>query len=92
VIQQPDPQGWRLTPWLGQGPEVQRTPVAVRLPQGRRLPVVRTFGDLPVGEAGALVGSTGLLEIVVNGGSAAQTLGLHPGEAIIVETQPPQQP
>ncbi len=82
---QPDPQGWRLTPWLGQGPEVRLTPVAVRLPTGQRLPLVRTFGDLPPGEAGALVGSTGLLEIVVNGGSAAQRLGLSPGTSVTVE-------
>ena len=80
----PDPAGWRLTPWLGQGPEVVLTPREVRLPAGERLPLVHTFGDLSPGEAGALVGSTGLLELVVNGGSAAEHLGLHPGDPVWV--------
>ena len=78
----PDPAGWRLTPWLNQGPEGVLTPRAVRLPSGERLPLVRTFGDLPPGQAGALVGSTGLLELVVNGGSAAERLGLRPGDPV----------
>ena len=82
---QPGTQGWRLTPWLGQGPEVRLTPRAVRLPTGQRLPIVGTFGDLRPGEAGALVGSTGLLEVVVNGGSAAQQLGLRSGAPVVLE-------
>ncbi len=84
---QVEAQGWRLTPWLGQGPPVHLVPLAVRLASGQRLPLVRTFGDLPPGEAGALVGSTGLLEIVVNGGSAAQRLGLQPGAPVTLEAR-----
>jgi S-adenosyl-L-methionine hydrolase (adenosine-forming) len=37
---------------------------------GRRMPVVRTYGDLPIGGAGALAGSHGRLEVAVRGGSA----------------------
>ncbi len=82
----PGPQGWRLTPWLRQGPEVVHfRPRAVRLPSGQRLPIVGTFGDLRPGEAGALVGSTGLLEVVVNGGSAAEQTGLRPGDPVVLE-------
>ena len=41
------------------------------------LPGARTYGDVPVGEALALVGSHGFVEIAVNQGSAAERLGLR---------------
>lgn len=84
---QPDLAGWTLTPWLEQSPRWRLRPHHLRLPDGRRLPIVRTFGDLPPGEAGALVGSTGLLEIVVNRGSAAAQLGLPPNAPIVLEAE-----
>jgi S-adenosylmethionine hydrolase len=43
----------------------------------------RTFGDAPKGEALAYIGSSGLLEIAINGGNAAKTLNLTPGDEII---------
>lgn len=46
---------------------------------GRELRVVRTYSDLREGEAGALVGSSGLVEIAVRNGSAARELGLTRG-------------
>lgn len=52
---------------------------AVRLEAGRRLRRVETFGDAEEGEAVALVGSSDLLELAVNRGSAAQVLGLERG-------------
>lgn len=45
---------------------------------------VRTFADLAEGEAGVLVGSSGLLEVVVNQGSAAERLGLRAGQAVVL--------
>jgi len=84
---QPGPQGWQLTPWLHQGPPVRLPPRAVRLPSGERVPIVTTFADLPPGQVGALVGSTGLLELVVNGGSAARQTGLASGDPVVLETE-----
>jgi len=50
---------------------------------GHALPVVRTYGDAPSGALVALVGSTGRLEIAVNGASAAQRLGAGVGHVVI---------
>lgn len=50
---------------------------------GRRMPVVRTYGDLAAaGTAGALVGSHGTLEVAVRDGSAATRLGARRGAAV----------
>jgi S-adenosylmethionine hydrolase len=46
---------------------------------GRRVPVVRTYGDAPPGAAVALANSFGVVEIAVNAGNAAAALGLQPG-------------
>src|SRR5204862_4853105 len=46
---------------------------------GREIPLRRTYADLDAGELGALVGSTGLIEIVVREGRAADMLGLERG-------------
>jgi S-adenosylmethionine hydrolase len=43
---------------------------------GRRLPLVRTYAEVPPGTAVALVGSNGLLEVAVRDGHAARTLDL----------------
>lgn len=45
-------------------------------------PLAQTFGDSPRGGAVALVGSFGNLEIAVNSGSAAKTLGLEVGDPV----------
>jgi S-adenosyl-L-methionine hydrolase (adenosine-forming) len=89
----------RLEPWLPGGEPglfaVQTArlvlPGGTELPGGRvlpggggTLPVVHTFQDVPAGEAAGLVGSSGLLEIVVNQGSAAEILALSPGATIIL--------
>jgi S-adenosylmethionine hydrolase len=50
---------------------------------GRALPVVTTYGDAPSGALVALVGSTGRLEIAVNGGSAAQRTGAGVGRVVV---------
>ena len=51
---------------------------------GWQLPLVRTYGDVPEGEALALIGSADLLEVAVRGGSAAATLGLARGSEVTV--------
>jgi len=56
------------------------------LPDGRRLPVVRTYGDVAPGEPLALLGSDGFLEIAIREGSARETLALTSGIAIRVES------
>lgn len=51
---------------------------------GRRLPLVGTYGDLPPGQAGALVGSSGRLEIAVREGSAAARFRARRGTPVVV--------
>ena len=57
--------------------------VAVRV-AGRTLPLVRTYGDLGRGDAGALVGSRNRLEIAVHAGSAATVLRARRGTRVVV--------
>ncbi len=54
----------------------------IRVGEGT-VPLVRTYADAAAGEALALVGSTGRLEISVRDGSAAQQLELGVGDAVI---------
>ena len=51
---------------------------------GREMAVRRTYADLQPGEAGAVVGSTGLIEIVVREGRAADALSLGRGAQVIL--------
>ena len=46
------------------------------------LPVVETFSDVPEGDALMLNGSSGLLELAINCGNAAETFGLKLGQVI----------
>jgi len=55
----------------------------VILPRGDVVTLGRTFSDVPKGEALAYIGSSSLLEIAINGGNAANTLKLNPGDEII---------
>jgi S-adenosylmethionine hydrolase len=50
--------------------------------QGMVLPAVRTFADVAVGDACALIGSAGLLEIAVRDGNAATSLGITVGMTV----------
>ena len=47
----------------------------------------RTFSDVAPGEGVAYINSFGFLEIAVNQGSAAEILGVRPGD--FVELRPP---
>lgn len=49
---------------------------------GRELRLARTYSDLDSGEAGALVGSTGLVEVVVREGRASDLLSLARGSPV----------
>jgi len=51
---------------------------------GRAFRVGRTYADVDVGEPAALVGSTGLIEVAVREGSAAQQFGLRRGSAVVL--------
>ncbi len=78
---------WMLFPWpetRAQQEPVYFIPAAVRLPDGRLLPVVRTFADIPPDETAALVGSSGMIEIAANRQSAAAMLDLKPGDSVVL--------
>jgi hypothetical protein len=51
---------------------------------GRLLPLVGTYGDLDPGQAGALVGSSGRLEVAVREGSAAARFKARRGTPVVV--------
>jgi len=49
-------------------------------------PLRRAYGDVQPGEIVALVGSTGMLEVAINRGSAAEQLRAGPGTVVMVRT------
>jgi S-adenosylmethionine hydrolase len=51
---------------------------------GTVLPLLRSYVDVPEGEAIALVGSTGLIEIAVRNGSGAAAMGLERGSVVVL--------
>ena len=51
---------------------------------GAVLPVRRTYSDVERGSPIALVGSTGLIEVAVRDGSAANVLGLNRGSVVLL--------
>jgi hypothetical protein len=51
---------------------------------GREVPLVGTYGDLEVGRPGALIGSSGRLEVAVREGSAATLLRARRGTPVVV--------
>lgn len=74
-----------LSPWLNQPlPVVKFSPDEARvlLPSGDALSFVNTFGQVPPAKCAALIGSTGLIELVANRQSAAKLLNLKRGEKI----------
>jgi S-adenosylmethionine hydrolase len=79
-----------LQPWLpscapARLPHFPR--IRALLPTGLALPIHRTFGDVPRGTVLAYVGSDGLLEIAVHGGSAQKTLPLESGQEILLTVE-----
>ncbi|MBX6422493.1 S-adenosyl-l-methionine hydroxide adenosyltransferase family protein [Thermosulfurimonas sp. F29] len=53
--------------------------------EGRRVPLARTYAEVPEGEPLALIGSDGFLEIAVNRGSAAELFGEDPEILVLKE-------
>jgi S-adenosyl-L-methionine hydrolase (adenosine-forming) len=73
------------------GPDLEaigaRRGEAVSVTAGRhslRMPYGETFGSVPPGELVAYTDATGLVALAVNGGNAAQRLGLPPGARVRV--------
>lgn len=54
--------------------------------RGQVLRSVRTYGDAEIGEAIALVGSHGFVEVAVNGGTAQEMLGLKLSDSVEIVT------
>ena len=50
----------------------------------RRVPRVATFADVPSGKLALIVDSQGFVALVVNNGSAAEFLGMRPGDAVVL--------
>jgi hypothetical protein len=78
-----------LTPWT----DAHSTPTMwdmtttqVVLPSGQRLPFAHTFAEIPNGQGAAVVGSSGLIELVANRQSAQTLLNLREGDPIILES------
>lgn len=77
--------GMRMEPWVpGEWAALEFPSARLRalLEGGRETPIVRTYGEVPVGSPLAYVGSDGLLEIAVHRGSAEETLGLASGSPV----------
>jgi S-adenosylmethionine hydrolase len=73
---------------LNQALPIFREPPRVRIRvAGRKsaLPLMGFYEAVRQGQPLALIGSTGCLEIAVNGGDAARTLGLKVGDVVGVE-------
>jgi S-adenosylmethionine hydrolase len=56
----------------------------VQIGRHRAIPVRQTYQDVAVGRPVALAGSSGWLELAVNGGNAVQQLGLRCGQTVHV--------
>lgn len=55
----------------------------------RVVPIVRSYGEGASGDVVAVIGSSGLLEIAVRGGSAGGTLGVSRGAPVVLRPAPP---
>jgi S-adenosylmethionine hydrolase len=52
-------------------------------PETRKLK--KTYADAPLGEPCWLIGSTGLVELAINGGNAAEVYGIERGDQVFIE-------
>jgi S-adenosylmethionine hydrolase len=62
--------------------------LAVAVARRRALPVVAFYQAVPVGEPLATLGSSGRLEIAINGGNAAREMKLRVGDTVLVSRNP----
>jgi hypothetical protein len=83
LLQQHD-DGLQFEPWLPGCPaaSLEGSYFHVLLPDGTRLALRRTFGEVAPGEPLAYIGSSGLLEIGINRGRAENVLPLAQGQSI----------
>ena len=74
-------------PWLGDTASFSVNPadLQMELPDGSQLAWVKTFAEVPPGKCAAILGSSGLLEIVANRQSAANLLNLRPDELVTLQ-------
>ena len=56
----------------------------IRIGQTCLTRINRAYAESEVGELLAIIGSFGMLEIAVNGGSAVERLGLKRGDSVII--------
>ena len=66
-------------------PDVLEHPIELRAGLERITRLASTYAETMVGELFAIIGSSGYLEVVVNQGSAAKTLGIGPGSPVELE-------
>ncbi len=73
---------YELKPWTGEmgSTTIDLCHASLRLPNRETLSWAPTFGLIPKGQCGMMVGSSGLLEIVANRSNAAQRLNLKRGD------------
>lgn len=79
-----DGDQWMLEPWLPgcRRLRMPRAGASVRLPDGNVLPLRTTFAEVEEGSLLAYVGSSGLIEIAVNRGRAADLLPGLQGQSV----------
>lgn len=70
--------------WVGGGRSVETVNADpdVILPDGSSVPFAHAFGAVPEGALIAYIGSSGLLELAVNSGSASERTGLQRGQPV----------
>ncbi len=78
------PEKWKMAGWWSGFPEISIDLLSARLTidEGMEISFVDTFADIPPGSIRALVGGSGLIEIVANRASAASMMTTNPGEMI----------
>ena len=69
------------------GTMLESRPILIKGKNWRIGSLRRTYGEGRPGAAMALFGSGGLLEISLNRGNALKTLGLKPGDPVIIRLQ-----
>jgi S-adenosylmethionine hydrolase len=78
-----------LVAWIGeyQPVEAKINKPIVLLPDGEKVNFHSAFGEVPEGSLIAYIGSSGLMELAVNGASASEITGLQRGERIELRLQ-----
>jgi len=87
ILEWRERQLW-LSPIFGQDSAPRAlTGEAVIECRGRALKLCRTYGEVDPGTPLALIGSNGMLEIAVRNGNAGASLGLRPGDPVVLASK-----